>query len=208
MRKINHILYGCLGLLLCSISANAQDFLLEGCYWDCPESSSIEIDEASLNFWTAKIKSQAPELGHNGFSYIWLPPATTANTDILGLIDDLSQVGIQTISDLNINQENSDTSATQSNDYIPKWLNQASSLGVNSFQINQNKNLSPDQVAALLNGLYEKDQVPQLFITKVSTEPSPTEEANWLSDVINTMREETARLINPRVHDKMLRECA
>ena len=100
MRKVIYRLHCWLWLLVAAGELTAQDFLLQGCYWDCPESSNIEIDEASLTFWTAKIKAQAPELGHNGFSYIWLPPANSATPGIRALINDLNRLGIKTIADL------------------------------------------------------------------------------------------------------------
>ena len=202
MRKVIY-LYCFLGFLAFGPMANAQDFLLQGCYWDCPESSSIEIDEASLKFWTEKIKAQAPELGHNGFSYIWLPPASSTTPKIQDLINDLGHLGIQTVSDLPLGNSND---SIQSKQITPQLLASAYELGLNAYQLGQNAQLNEDQIAELLNKLYEKDKSPQLFITTPPKQKAEQNDVSWVNNIVKTMKEEAARLINPRVHDQLLRE--
>lgn len=190
--------------LLFTKEAIAQDFLLQGCYWDCPESSSAEIDEASLHYWTQKIQSQAAELGHTGFSYIWLPTSTTKTVETSGLINNLNNVGIQTISDLQLSTDK-DTSSTKRNDQFIDLL--AKKSEVNSYQLRADSNLNPPQIGALLNHFCNEEATPNLFITSPPKQGlSASASANWINAIEQAMNEEANRQIDPKVQDFILRE--
>lgn len=172
----------------------AQDFLLEGCYWDCPESNSAEIDEASFKFWTEKIQSQAAELGHNGFSYIWLPSTSSPTTSIHHLVDQLNYLGIQALSDLRI-PERVDT-----NNVIPNsnyW---------NAFQLNADSSHTPSKIAAVLNDFCSTEQIPELFIAAPPDKNNALATAGWLNTILQAMSPEANKQIDPKVPDYILRE--
>ena len=51
----------------------AQDFMMQGWYWDYPKTA------AGYN-WADTLTNQANELGTNGFTYMWLPPLAKASS--------------------------------------------------------------------------------------------------------------------------------
>lgn len=53
-------------------SAQAQDFMMQGWYWDYPKTTQ----EAC---WADTLRFKASELGHSGFTGIWLPPLARAS---------------------------------------------------------------------------------------------------------------------------------
>ena len=180
--------------LLCCGSIQAQDFLLEGCYWDCPESSSTEIDEASFEYWTQRIQSQAAELGHNGFSYIWLPATSTESNSVSTLIDKLNYLGIQSISNLSI------ATAPDSTDRV------SAQQFFNSFQLQADTSYGPGHIAALLNEFCMDEQIPDLFIATSPNQADPQATASWLNSIMQSMSAEANQQIEPKVPDYILRE--
>lgn len=52
--------------------ANAQDIMMQGWYWDYPKTTQ----EAC---WADTLRFKASELGHSGFTGIWLPPLARAS---------------------------------------------------------------------------------------------------------------------------------
>jgi hypothetical protein len=55
------------------VKSNAQDFLLQGWYWDYPKTTSGAL-------WADTIRLKAAELKNAGFTYVWLPPLSRANS--------------------------------------------------------------------------------------------------------------------------------
>ena len=84
-----------LTLLLCC-PAMSQDFVLQGCYWSCPEDDpNMEVDSATLQFWVSRMNDQAPELSHAGFSYLWLPSLRKNSPEaVRSLMEGLQQTDI------------------------------------------------------------------------------------------------------------------
>ncbi len=50
----------------------AQDFLMQGWYWDYPKTTQ------GAN-WADTLRLKASDLGHSGFTGIWLPPLARAS---------------------------------------------------------------------------------------------------------------------------------
>jgi len=55
-----------------TVPAFAQDFLMQGWYWDYPKTTSGYL-------WADTIKNHAAELKNAGFTYIWLPPLSRSS---------------------------------------------------------------------------------------------------------------------------------
>ncbi len=51
---------------------NAQDFMMQGWYWDYPKT-------CNGSNWANNLSSKAAELGGAGFTYVWLPPMSRAS---------------------------------------------------------------------------------------------------------------------------------
>lgn len=62
--------------LLISASLAAQDFMMQGWYWDYPKDG---CNGYSGNSWADNLNSKAATLGNAGFTYLWLPPASRAS---------------------------------------------------------------------------------------------------------------------------------
>ena len=52
---------------------SAQDFMMQGWYWDYPKTTN------SAN-WADTVRLKATDLGHAGFTGIWLPPLSRASS--------------------------------------------------------------------------------------------------------------------------------
>ncbi|MFK7807738.1 MAG: alpha-amylase family glycosyl hydrolase [Saprospiraceae bacterium] len=59
-------------LLLTQLQISAQDFMLQGWYWDYPKT------DAGYN-WADTISNKATDLADAGFTYVWLPPLCRAS---------------------------------------------------------------------------------------------------------------------------------
>ncbi|MEI6900490.1 MAG: hypothetical protein WCL00_11480 [Bacteroidota bacterium] len=55
-----------------STSLYAQDFMMQGWYWDYPKTTSGFC-------WADSVRLKAQELGESGFTGIWLPPLPRAS---------------------------------------------------------------------------------------------------------------------------------
>lgn len=61
-----------LAIIFCFSTVNAQDFMMQGWYWDYPKTCN------GAN-WAGTLQGQAAELGNVGFTYVWLPPMSRAS---------------------------------------------------------------------------------------------------------------------------------
>ncbi|MEL6636977.1 MAG: hypothetical protein AAFR05_09520 [Bacteroidota bacterium] len=59
-------------LWLSHLSLSAQDFMMQGWYWDYPKTCD------GFN-WAGTLAGQASDLGQAGFTYLWLPPMSRAS---------------------------------------------------------------------------------------------------------------------------------
>ncbi len=53
----------------------AQDFMMQGWYWDYPKKDCNGV----TNSWASVLQGQVNSLANGGFTYIWLPPPTNAS---------------------------------------------------------------------------------------------------------------------------------
>ena len=60
-------------LVQCSISQAQQKFILQGWYWDFPKTYQGA-------YWVDTLNLKAKELSKAGFTDVWLPPLSLANT--------------------------------------------------------------------------------------------------------------------------------
>ncbi len=57
-------------IALSGYALNAQDFMMQGWYWDYPSENCGGLGIK----WAANLQSRATTLGNAGFTYVWLPP--------------------------------------------------------------------------------------------------------------------------------------
>ena len=55
---------------------HAQDFLMQGWYWDYPKDG---CNGYSGNNWAVVLNNKVTELKNAGFTYLWLPPLSRAS---------------------------------------------------------------------------------------------------------------------------------
>ena len=70
--KNSRLFFGILLFFTLAPFLNAQDFLMQGWYWDYPKTSNGYL-------WADTIKNKAVELKNAGFTYVWLPPLSRAS---------------------------------------------------------------------------------------------------------------------------------
>ncbi|PHI20460.1 hypothetical protein CEQ90_08350 [Lewinellaceae bacterium SD302] len=68
--------YLLLPFLLFAFFLNAQDFMLQGWYWDYDKNGCNGYSGPS---WASRIQGDAAALGNAGFTYAWLPPLSRAS---------------------------------------------------------------------------------------------------------------------------------
>ncbi|WP_367389279.1 alpha-amylase family glycosyl hydrolase [Lewinella sp. LCG006] len=62
---------------LCGYGLNAQDFMLQGWYWDYPSANCGGLNTK----WAVNLQTQASTLGNAGFTYVWLPPPAKGGSE-------------------------------------------------------------------------------------------------------------------------------
>lgn len=187
-------------LLLLAPGAAGQDFIMQGCYWNCPEDGPrAPIDSASLRFWLERMESQAPELAYAGFSFLWLPALQPNSPAELGqLLDNLEKNGIRPIAELEVGPDSLS---------LPQ---QAQRLGrqfqVEAYSLHSRRSLNAASVAQELNQLYRQGKLPKLLVANLPFYGEPDKLGNWAGDVIRNLSAEARPEIDPRVYDYPLRE--
>ncbi|MBU0472571.1 MAG: T9SS type A sorting domain-containing protein [Bacteroidetes bacterium] len=139
-------------ILLLSTTIVAQDFLMQGWYWDYPKTTS------GYN-WADTLNNKAVELANAGFTHIWLPPFSRASsgnssngydpkdlydlgefgggatgfgarTDVDNLITIFNNNGINAVADVVFNHR--DGGAAETNTAVEGWIENFTSTKVNS----------------------------------------------------------------------------
>ncbi|MBN2571099.1 MAG: DUF1939 domain-containing protein [Ignavibacteriales bacterium] len=130
----------------------AQDFIMQGWYWDYPKTTDGKI-------WADTLKDKAQELSKSGFTYIWLPPLSRTSygnssngydvrdlfdlgeygqgttqfgtrADVDELIDAFTTYGINAIADVVYNHR--DGGLPESNGAVEGWIENYNSTKVNN----------------------------------------------------------------------------
>lgn len=204
----NVLVFGLFWVWACCIAGRlpAQDFVLLGCYWDCPDDAAAEIDPASLNFWVDKMKGQAPVLRHAGFSYIWLPGFfPEQQRQIADLVGSLRKNGMEAMLDLDL------TGSTQVGDSMSYPLEQAGrlrrDLQVRGLRLTADSPIQPGAISRLLGDLQRKQEMPLLLVVRTQEKQSPGRLAGFVGEVERNLPASPEEPpVEPRVFDYPLRE--
>lgn len=73
-KRLTHSFFFAL-FLLTSLSLPAQDFMMQGWYWDYPKKDCNGVTDS----WASVLQGQVNSLSNGGFTYVWLPPPTNAS---------------------------------------------------------------------------------------------------------------------------------
>jgi len=186
--------------LLCPIPAIGQDFIMQGCYWSCPEDApEMEVDPAALQFWIERMDKQAPELSHAGFSHLWLPSLKRNSPDaVKRLMQGLQKNGIRPIADLEVGQDSL------------SFTRQANSLqqrfSVKAYSLHQKKGLDAQATAREINRMYLEGSLPELVVADLPFPADPARLGKWAAEAIQHLDPQARPDIDPRVYDYPLRE--
>lgn len=190
-------------LLLLALAAHtglqAQDFLLQGCYWNCPEDEPGSLpDSATLSFWLDKMANQAPELTHAGFTAIWLPNlAPSSPPEVKRFLRSLEQQGLLPVAQAKPPSDSLSRLAS----YLTAFRD---SLGVADFTFGAARP-SPSAFASLARELERQALTPGLLIVEAGQPSGSRNLPKWLISTLAELRD-SASTVSPRVYDYELRE--
>jgi len=186
-------------LLLLPFTTPAQDILLQGCYWSCPEDDPNEpIDSASLAYWTDRMQQQAPELAYAGFTYLWLPPLQEASPALLKpFFQALEGQGINPVASINLDRD--------SNLYL-KARQLKTEYGISALSLHAAQTPTPSEVASAINRLNTEDMAPGLLVAELQKGATTKSIARWVSNTSQQLNFEAQLEAQPRVYDYPLRE--
>jgi hypothetical protein len=179
----------------------AQDVIIQGCYWSCPEDDpNSPIDSSSLVFWVDKMKKQSPALAHAGFTHIWLPSLQTAPPVVVKpLIDNLKSQGISPIAALTINRDSISA-------FLPLVRQLDSTLGINAYSIASPKTIEPEKIAAALNSFYQDEQPVGLLVAEIRPTGFTGPASEWVNETSQYLNFQPQLEQQPRIYDFPLRE--
>ncbi len=132
--------------------AHAQDFMMQGWYWDYPKTAN------GFN-WADTLENKANELGQAGFTYMWLPPLSRASfgsasngydpqdlydlgipsvgatgfgtrTQVDDVISAFNNAGVQSVADVIYNHR--DGGAPEDNPSVEGWIENLNCTKVNA----------------------------------------------------------------------------
>lgn len=177
----------------------AQDFILQGCYWSCPEDAPGSLpDSATLEFWVDHLTVQSPEFTHAGFTAIWLPNLTAqAPQQVKKLIQNLNRQGLTVIAEVDLRQDSLGTLSEQGT-----ALNDA--LGVASFSITDRAHFPAEAFAADFKALLERGIEPKFIIRGSPDFDRSGQQVRWMRNTLKALGEKA--LPKPRIYDYQLRE--
>ncbi len=185
----------------CSGWLQSQDFIMQGCYWSCPEDAPGSLpDSATLDFWMGHLAQQAPELTHAGFTAIWLPNLTAQSpANVQQLLQTLKAQGLQPIAEIDLKFDTLGGFTTQA-------LQLHQSMGIRSFSVNDYASYAPQAFAADLQTLVEQGVNPAFVIRGASDFAAGKTQQQWLIRTLSSLRQDTASELSPRIYDYQLRE--
>jgi hypothetical protein len=177
----------------------AQDFILQGCYWSCPEDAPGSLpDSATLSFWVDHLTEQAPEFAHAGFTAIWLPNLTAqAPKQVQKLIQGLEDQGLTVIAEVDLGSDSLGTFSEQG-----MALND--SLGVASFSVTDRALYPAEAFVADQKTLLDHGLEPKFIIRGVPDFDHSGHQIEWMLSALKTAGEITKP--TPRIYDYPLRE--
>ena len=198
MKAIFPIILFILFIFSCQLSA--QDFILQGCYWSCPEDDpESSIDSSSFSYWTERMQQQATELAYAGFTQLWLPPLNNAPVPVLqSFIKSLQHQNISPIAAVKVR-----------NDSIGSFYQQAKrlqdSLGINHFSLYNSTWLAPFHISNGMNQLQDEGNPAAFIVTELEMDFPVKKAAAWVNDVTSRLSYSPAPESQARVYDFSLR---
>lgn len=177
----------------------AQDFILQGCYWSCPEDTPGSLPDAStLSFWVDHLTEQAPEFAHAGFTAIWLPNLTAeAPPQVKKLIDNLEDQGLTVIAEVDLGLDSMGTFSEQGT-ALHK------TLGVQSFSVTDRALYPTEAFIADQNTLLDRGLEPEFIIRGVPDFDRSGQQVKWMLNALKAAGKDTKPM--PRIYDYPLRE--
>ncbi len=165
--KFRKLVFVLLFVVLKSNMIIAQDFMMQGWYWDYPKTT------AGYN-WADTIRTKATALKNAGFTYIWLPPLTRASygnssngydpkdlydlgeygggatgfgtrTNVNDLITQFNSVGLKAVADVVYNHRDGGRAEQNSalKTYISNYSNERANTGYNPFPYDRMRIILP-----------------------------------------------------------------
>ncbi len=177
---------------LFSANFSAQDFILQGCCWACPE----ERDSLGFTAWSQRLRAEAPKLAYAGFTYLGLPaPADTQRVAYADLLKVLRKSGLEPVATLREGES---------------WRLQVDKLQ-RDFQI---KNLrlqlaaepDPATVAQFINESHTARQLPLMLFYDFPEWQQTAKPASWLVKTTNLLSLPVRQEMSLKVYDYPLRE--
>ena len=186
--------------LVISLPAVGQDFIMQGCYWSCPEDSpEVKPDSSTLQFWVDRMGRQAPELSHAGFSYFWLPSLKEDSPEaVKRLMANLQENGMHPIANLGV--EDGGQSFGQQADGLQQAFN------VNAYSLYSPQQLNAQHTAREINEMFVNGNLPNLVVAALPYPADPAQLGKWTAEVIYYLNPAARPDIDPRVYDYPLRE--
>ncbi len=194
---------GLIVALLMSITgwSEAQDFIIQGCYWSCPEDEPGSLpDSYTLSFWTDRMAEQASELSHAGFTHLWLPGLTPeAPGPVKQLLRALQAEGIAPIAEIS----GREASYRSLEGYTRRMQD---SLGVHAFSSEATARLSPAAYARALQQIHQEAEQPPMLVSGHEQFDAAGRLTAWLVQVLKQLPPEEQSALRPRIYDYQLRE--
>jgi hypothetical protein len=171
----------------------AQDFLLEGCLWQCSPGDSVAR-------YTRQLQGEAAKWKYAGFTGLWLPEIPAAQAASLGALSGaLRAGGIEPLVFL---------PAPPAAGPPDKLLSEAKNLR-DRHRI-RNLHIGPGleawHYAAVLNVMISENAVPDIIVADPGRQRSSTGIATWINAVYDQIPDADAARVFPRAVDHPLRE--
>ncbi|MDX1942636.1 MAG: T9SS type A sorting domain-containing protein [Saprospiraceae bacterium] len=188
--------WGFIFLLLIGQNVNSQDFILHGCYWNCPSKG----DSTSIAFWNKHLRNQAKALSYAGFSYLWLPSADSQRMEWKELIKSLQDAGIEAIADLKMPKEDAISQPLPGTEIFKTHP------GTKGVRITSLGEPDPVVLANFLNECRIQNKIPQIVYADIPEWQNATRLVAWVNKISNALSGETRENVSLRVADYILRE--
>jgi len=180
-------------LWLVPAGSAAQDFLLEGCFWQCAPG-----DEPA-NF-VRRLQREAPQWKHAGFTGVWLPEIPAAQTASLGpLTAALRAGGIEPLIYLP-----APAAGAGPEQLLSEARNLRDKYRARSFNIGAG--MDGRQYAAFLKAAIAEKAAPRFAVADPGPGRSAQATAAWINAVYDQMTDADASMPPPRALDRPLRD--
>ncbi len=181
---------------------HAQDFILTGCPWACPEEQ-----DGRLNAEGRLLLQEAPVLADAGFSYLWLSTSNSAPSPSLSaFLDALREAGLTPVVELHCRQAEGLEPGLSANLHhlSDRWKKE---MGVHNFALFSEVALPAETMTDLLRSWRnDAGEYPRFAVCDEPGHRAPDQAAGWVSDIIEQLGSDDAALVDPRRFDFSLRD--